>query len=534
MEREDADSEVIRRNNAAAKVKPKNILLAGLSTEAEAALSDQLPHKRLRIAGSISEVRELIPPPASLSAEPITWGRDKIGLGLLAALRANKTIEFTEAPSPTTPIPSISGHLVVCEEGDDLSQVIAANYAYALDAGLCLIPEVPDQMLDKVTEAFYSLNDPGELSPSAKLEALKNEIAQLCSELPIPVGGSITFITGGIPYGFAVTDVPTTHLFIYPNLGITIIDGFAAEQPNANGIGVAVLVDPEEPPGGDMLVAAKALLARNVMLQRMWHKRAHVSSVSRLVELFPYDLLIIATHCGDVSGWRWTYQFKDREGIDRTFVVDVGIGIGRTNDPDLLAVTQFLHFVSLDGVDWHDPVEKEKLYVGTAIQDFFDRTRSEPPQLEPIEKVVIPRVAESSALKMYDNNYIAVPSTLADNSSPIIICNACVSWRRLSKTFLFGGARAYISTLFEILPSEAQSVTEKLLGKRFGKPLPLALWRAQREISNEGLRRPYIMFGVYTQFLRPPKHQVVLDLVRRLKAARAVWQKRVESTDDSK
>ena len=69
-----------------------------------------------------------------------------------------------------------------------------------------------------------------------------------------------------------------------------------------------------------------------------------------MIKLFPYDLLLIATHCGDPSGCRWTYEYEDTEGIQRTLVVDVAVGVGRTSDDDMLDVLQFTRFVSLDGI----------------------------------------------------------------------------------------------------------------------------------------------------------------------------------------
>lgn len=63
-----------------------------------------------------------------------------------------------------------------------------------------------------------------------------------------------------------------------------------------------------------------------------------------MMDLFPYDLLIFATHCGDASGYRWTYKFTDSEEIDRTLVVDIAIGVAQTDDADMLNVSQFLRF----------------------------------------------------------------------------------------------------------------------------------------------------------------------------------------------
>ena len=230
-----------------------------------------------------------------------------------------------------------------------------------------------------------------------------------------------------------------------------------------------------------------------------------MTSVSEMIELFPYDLLIIATHCGDVSGHRWTYDFTDSEGLPRKLVVDIALGIGRTEDDDLLQVTQFMRFVALDGVPWNDREQKAKLYVGTAMTDFMDLTRdSKDEKLRPTIKDTVSRVIGSAAMKMHDNNFIALPRSLANESTPIVINNACVSWHRLASNFMFGGARGYVGTLFPISTTEAEEVLLRALGKHHGKLLPHAFWSAQRDAYGDDLRRPYVVAGVYPQRIRAP------------------------------
>jgi hypothetical protein len=225
-----------------------------------------------------------------------------------------------------------------------------------------------------------------------------------------------------------------------------------------------------------------------------------------MIEFFPFHLRIIATHCGDASGYRWTYEFTDSEGIDRKLVVDLAIGVAGTDDEDMLNVTQFTRFVSLDGVDWHDPKQKENLYVGRAILDYIERTRTGAEnELMPVKKEEIARVTGSAVLKMYDQHYISLPHAIAAGGTPIIINNACSSWHRLASNYIFGNARAYIGTLFPVMTSEAHGVVERLLGKHFGKPIPTALWSAQREVYGANPRHPY---GVYPQCLRIPHYDV--------------------------
>jgi hypothetical protein len=107
--------------------------------------------------------------------------------------------------------------------------------------------------------------------------------------------------------------------------------------------------------------------------------------VTNLVELYPYDLLLVSSHCGDDSGWRFTYEYIDSEKIARCLVVDVAVSISGVLIDGKYEVLQYMRFVSLDGVDWDDEEEKSKLYVGESINDFVERDKSDS-KFEPVKR----------------------------------------------------------------------------------------------------------------------------------------------------
>ena len=527
MARPDRQAEVIRRNNAAGRAKPDRIILIGISDEAYDAIVSgfaQGLRGRMHRITNAAEVETFLTAKA-LRRPPLTWGCDRIGVGVLKALRARSSIVFSDEPSPAEPVASKSDHLVVCEEGDELAQVIAANYAFSLGAGLHLIPPIEDPAAEDILERFYSVVDQQRMSTSAALEELGALLRARCGNLAIPAGGSLTFVTRCLPYGFAFPEVPSTHLFSYPDLGIAIVNGLVAEQRGTRGVGVAVLVDPGATRAPDIEAATRLLPQRGMLVRAYEDAAANVRTITDMVELFPYDLLLIATHCGDAPGYRWTYEFTDAEGIDRTLVVDVAVGFGATGDRDVIAVTQFMYFVSLDGVDWHDPVAKEQRYIGSAINDFMARTSSSAVNpLEPVKRENVPRVTGSAALQMHDHNYISLPRAIADQGTPIVINNACCSWHRLAGDYTFGNARAYIGTLFPVTGAEAHDVVVKLLDKHFGKPLAAALWSAQREVYGDSVRRPYIATGIFPQRLRHMRGDVPTYIARCLSRSLRQWK----------
>lgn len=527
IQRPDADAEVIRRNNTAARVAPSAILFAGVENIISDKFKSYFPQNRCFDVSTVTELRQAAHGLAMRKQKGFIWGKDRIGIGLLNALRAKREIEFTDEESPRDSITSDSGHMVVCEEGDDLAQVIAANYAYAIGAGLCLVPCVPDDDADRIREMLYGLYDDRENSPTTVLEQLRNELRERAATVPVNSVRMLTFITKGLPWGFAFNEVPSTHLFIYPDLGISLINGIAAEQANAPGIRLAAVVDPAAVDAPEVEVAARCFAQRSVPVRCYVRANATVSEVTRMLELLPYDFLLLATHCGDADGWRWTYRFTDSEGIDRELIVDLAIGISHVPGREKLGVMQYTKIISLDGVDWSDEEKKNKLYVGTAIKDYIEG------DFVPVKRERVQRVQWSSALKMYDDNLLLSPRPLADNGSPIVINNACASWHRLAATFSFCNARVYIGTLFSVSNAEAQEVAVKILDRYFDKPLALAVWHSQNAVYGDSIRRPYLMVGTHFQRLRTTKQDSVNYLLSHLSAAEHHWSLQARSSGSS-
>ena len=488
MGRPDHDNEAVRRNNSIARAGVRKVTLGNLAPDQEAAMRAILP------AGSVGSItaEDVAQFCQAQSDRPkLRWGRSQIGVGLLEALRSGRVIHFDDDLSPVVPLTEAK-HLVVCETGDDLSEVIAANYAFALDADLVVIPKVAKATAEAITEELYSLYDRRDVGAAQAFADVAGRVRDLCPGVTAPEGGSMTFITSHVPFGLAFPEVPTTHLRTYPDLGVVVLNGLASEQGDRAGVRCAVLVDPGTTPAPEIEEAAVSLAKRQVFVRGYSGPMANVRNVTDLVKLFPYDLLLFATHCGDAGGYRFTYEFADSSDRDRRLVVDIALGIGRTDNPDILEVMQFQRFHELDGVDWRDPEKANKIEVGTAIRDWLELTQ-EPNPLEPVSKEVIPRVLGSAVLQMFDNSYLAMPRTLADHGSPIIFNNACASWHELADRFMFAGARAYIGTLFPVTGAEAAEVAKHTIEKHNGRPLAHALWDAQNCVYGGGYRATILM-----------------------------------------
>lgn len=518
MARDDWASEVTRRNNVAARIKAKRVIFAGLPVESSEAFDKNFSRDIVVNVNSSSDVSSQLSKSKVLHLKKLKWGKSNIGVGLLKALRERSLLEFCEGTHTEDSISSKSGHLVICEEGEPISQVIAANYAFSLSAGLKIIPEVSEGTSQRLLESFYSLYEQGDAtnSPTDTLADLQREIRALCGNVYLSDINSVTFISKNVPLSFGFPELPATNLFSYPDLGLAVANGLIAEQPRTRGTNSTLLIDPAQVDAPEMRTVAKKMSARRGFVREHFSNAANVRSASDAIELFPYDILVFATHCGDASGCRRTYEYCDSEENKRRLVVDVALGFG-ADTKDIIEVRQYIRFHELDGVDWNDPNKGKILKVGTAINDFSNFLQNDD-EFKPVKEEKLDRVLGSAALKMFDNNYLFMSSSVACNRTPIVINNACGSWHSLAKRFIFAGSRGYLGTLFPVTGSEAHAILDSLFDKQWGKTLPHALWSAQNSVyKNNSLRRPYIFTGVYCSKLRVTHEDVPSFIIRTLK-----------------
>jgi hypothetical protein len=390
-------SALTARNNCVARTAISQIFLADLDEDALRYFTQRFPRNWTHIVSRLADFRQASGLARREGQPPVRWGREKLALGLLRALRERREITFDGEADDSIPPITEADHLVVCEEDEQFAQVVAANYAYALSADLQLIPGMAQDAAESILDEFYSVYEAADgVTPA--LERLRDRLRTHVGDLRIPRGGAITFITRRLPYGFAYSEVPTTHLFSHPDLGISIVNALLEETPEARAIHVGVLVDPANDPARDVVLARQSLQQREAFVRVVHERAATVRFVDRMIEMFPYDLLLISTHCGDTTGERLTYEYTDSEGIARSLVLDQAASYSVAPGDDTVGVTYFNSFVSLDGVAWNDPVAKAQLYVGQAILDFMHR-RENDPDFQPARRQRVDRVPRSAALR---------------------------------------------------------------------------------------------------------------------------------------
>lgn len=87
MFRIDAEAEVIRRNNAAARFQPKRIILADIEDETAAMFISRFPKNVVYRVNEASQININSTGNSVRNGDPLIWGNTNIGIGLLKALR---------------------------------------------------------------------------------------------------------------------------------------------------------------------------------------------------------------------------------------------------------------------------------------------------------------------------------------------------------------------------------------------------------------------------------------------------------------
>jgi len=95
--------------------------------------------------------------------------------------------------------------------------------------------KVDEDQADDILEAFYKFNDRDSgYTPAEAQNRLTQELLNLCGSIPVPEGGSITFVSK-LPFGFAYPEHPSTHLFEYPDLGCAVCQWFRGRTTQGAG-----------------------------------------------------------------------------------------------------------------------------------------------------------------------------------------------------------------------------------------------------------------------------------------------------------
>jgi hypothetical protein len=495
MSRPDFENEVIRKANLVAKAQPRTALLVGLAEDAAQSLTRLWPSSLAKVVSSgdqaVVSLRGIVRPPV----HKLAWAETNLGIGLSLAReqRMALVVDASVPPSPITLVKAGLHLLIACEAGDEFSQVVSSNFAFATGASFLVFDMLAEEVKEDWLESLYLVGSHEERSSFADIVAKARD--WLPDELKSGRYREIVFVTHGFPWGIALPERPTSHLYANADIDRTVVDGIWASMNLSRDARNAVLVQPQKVQGSEVAVIADALVKNKTLCRIMEGPSATVVAVDTMLQSLPLDVLVFATHAGEWHGERLTYEYTESSGRERVLTVDEALGFGYDPTTDLYMVQSFNHFHELDGVRWNDAEGKRRISAGEAITAWeaipFETRRQKIVHSERID-----RVKGAMALQMFDNVWLPAIHGFPGPCSPFILNNACSSFHELSGRFIFAGARAYVGTLFPVAEIEAEEIAKHIFGTQLGQNLSYALWKAQNEVYGQQTRRPYVLVGL--------------------------------------
>jgi len=512
MKRSDYTNEIIRRSNVVSRLKPKFTILAGLEEEALSKFQNIFHPRETIILNLGDNIDDKLSPIRNFTFKTEIFCRtEDICLGLLIAknLKARLNIDDTAHPiEQQFPYFSLkSKHYIILDDHTEIAPIISANYAFSLSANLTFFPQISDDIVEKVYDNLQCRTSLGDL-PRGKIA--KIEIDELSAELyklkkSLKDAEFTTYITLGLPYGYFFIDIPSTHLFSKPDLGISIFNCLYFNS-NISITRSAVVLDPGYFEDSETKLIMDKLGSSGVGSILLSGEEVDGLLVGNYFEYFPYDLFFICSHGGEIPGKRLTIKFNDRNENSHTIVIDHAMDFSFTGegegDQEKVALKKFTGFVELDGIAFRSEESKSTNDTSYVLEDFFKISEGD---WEVLESHDVSYVKNCNTIKLKNGLCMLGFHCVGGEEFPIIINNSCVSFYGWGLASMFGGARGYIGTLTNVDTIVAKQLAENLfLNFSERKPLPLLLWEIQNEIISNPNDRVYIHLGCHFNSIKFP------------------------------
>ena len=263
-------------------------------------------------------------------------------------------------------------------------------------------------------------------------------------------------------------------------------------------------------------------------LRALIGRDASVANLDFSVQFFPYDILHICSHGGEVDGYEMTDTFVDRDGNEHIVKFEEVVGCAPVpGNDEIVQVTRKAFPRNLDGLDWNSPeLESQQIpsHVFTGMWDCILKCKGKRKKKKQIEM--------SCHIACVDTIHQGQFHTIANHGAPLVFNNACWSWSEVASFFLDSGARGYVGTLWAIDNQAAVLAAERFYQSLFSDTVLAALHGAIKTIEGTESSNIYIYWGLhFTRFIpnldceankRHVREELILSAIH--------WVDKIEST----
>jgi len=460
---------------------------------------------------------------ASNKTEYLNCKSNDIHSGLYFASENNLLLKIDENAEKIELDDSKEG-IIIIENINYVSTIIAVNYAISISATIKIVEPVKlaereiYQLIEKWQEGDGDVNSYNDLS--ANIYPNVEEINFLDYRYA-------TFFTIGVPYSLILGNIiPFTHVHLNLNPDFFIFNNIYFE--NNNEIKSSIVFSPLEFNDEETDFVISKLSKNNFYVKELIGKDATVYNIDNHVKEYPFDILHICSHGGEINGYSITEKFIDSNGDSHIVEYDEVVSFAPFLGKELIPVTTKMIFRKFNGFNWKSKELKAAEYPHYVFSDMLNAI-SKNKDKNRIQKSKVPN---SCSIKCFDFNYQAMFNLLAAYNSPFIFNNTCWSYSDISHKFIEVGARAYIGTLWGVNNDIAKKVAESFYDELFSNTILNALQNSLVHTKGTKCENIYFLWGLHFTSIKAgisneeSKKAVALGLVQSLN----IWTDKLKIT----
>lgn len=500
----------IRVHNALQRVGGcDHLILIGLTDQQISFLDFTQNYNTITVQDEI-EVEFLLRP-LTTKYEYLECPEEQICEGLYKAALENKILRINNQATVTIDPTLQSNHgIVIAEDVDNTSPVIAVNYALAFGLNLQVIkpPRADRFEIAALVKEWRDTQDPQHLNDLGSL--LHGQVESIdFNKYPFA-----TFFTSGSPYSLTlrnVTPFSYVHLDLYPDLFIFNNLYRYHNEP----LGSAIVFSP-------LLFKDEETQHVISVLERMGNKvvplidhEATTTNLEYCITEYPFNTLHICSHGGEIQGHRFVERFHDLDGNEHTIEYDEVVGLIPVPGSTLFEVLSMKIWRKLDGLRWKSKELKDKGYPHSLYSEMLKKTQEKKKR----DGIKVDRVEGSRSIKCKFSIYQALFNAIAGGTEiPFIFNNTCWSWSGIADPFLSVGASSYIGTIWDVDNPDAVLFAESFYNRAQSSTILTAFYESLETIKGTKSENAYALWGLHFSKL-PQNHSTTetrLSIARRL------------------
>ncbi|MFC7524153.1 hypothetical protein ACFQRK_09380 [Parapedobacter sp. GCM10030251] len=467
----------------------ENLILLGLTSEQKSYLG-YLHHYNVYEIDEADEIENYLGGFAALKDGHIECGIEQSNEGLLVALKNNNTLRIGSHNFELDIGKSGFGSVVI-EDYLDADIVVSINYACSIEADILLV----DGLEKEEDESISHLIEDWESGVTGAYEDICTKITARIDPQILNKSAFVTFFTRGLPYSVLQLECPISYVNLQHRPDFFILNGLLYEKTGC--IGGAVVFSPGYFKDEETRSLISLLEFENFYVKAFLNDEASVYNLSTTIGHFPFDLLHICSHGGDVNGRYCKVDFFDKDGDKHTVEYDEVVSIPINPYYDSHGVKILWYFRKLNGMGWKCKELRDMDYPRELYALMVDKIREAGHRKKVQRLHEVERVRNSKHIKCHDFNYLAVFDQVSlDGVYPLVFNNTCWSWREVASAFLASGCRGYIGTLTSINTDIATAFAMAFYDEVFNNNLILAFHKAgKHQFAEEP--SPYIFWGLH-------------------------------------